>query len=97
MENEALIPVTVFCKHYKVEATFITSLNEVGLLEITVVEEQPHLYERQLAVAERMVNLHQELGVNIEGIDVIINLLQRVEELQNELRITKNRLGIYED
>lgn len=96
MENENLIPVIVFCKHYNVELNFIVSLNEIGLLEITTIEETQYLYERQLAEAEKIINLHNELGINIEGIDVIINLLQKVDELQSELKLLKNRLSLYE-
>ncbi|MES2629381.1 MAG: chaperone modulator CbpM [Bacteroidota bacterium] len=49
-----------------------------------------------MGTVERMVNLHHELGVNSEGIDVIFNLLDRVERLQDELRTMRNRLGLYE-
>ncbi len=96
MENNKLIPVNVFCKHYEVEATFISSLHEVGLLDLTVVEKTPHLHEDQLSDLERMINLNRELGVNIEGIELIVNLLEKVDRLQLELNRTRNRLRIFE-
>ena len=40
--------------------------------------------------------MHQELDVNIEGIDVVFNLLQKIDDLQNELISVKNRLRLYE-
>ena len=43
-----------------------------------------------------MIRLHYELDINIEGIDAISHLLQRVDQLQDELRIMKNRLSRYE-
>jgi hypothetical protein len=43
-----------------------------------------------------MIRMHQELDVNIEGIDVVFNLLQKIDGLQNELTALKNRLRLYE-
>ena len=40
--------------------------------------------------------MHQELDVNIEGIDVVFNLLQKIDTLQKELTALKNRLNLYE-
>jgi hypothetical protein len=41
--------------------------------------------------------MHQELDVNIEGIDVVFNLLQKIDTLQKELVKVKNRLRFYEN
>ena len=43
-----------------------------------------------------MIHIHQDLNVNIEGIDVVVNLLQKMENLQNELISVKNTLRLYE-
>jgi hypothetical protein len=40
--------------------------------------------------------MHQELDLNMAGIDVVFNLLQKIEGLQNELIALKNRLHLYE-
>ena len=40
--------------------------------------------------------MHQELDVTIEGIDVVFNLLQKIDALQKELTALKNRLNLYE-
>ncbi|MFT7364613.1 MAG: hypothetical protein ACI9UV_002823, partial [Algoriphagus sp.] len=42
---------------------------------------------------EKVLRLHKELDVNLEGIDVILNLLGKVESLQMELNLAKQRLG----
>jgi hypothetical protein len=43
-----------------------------------------------------MIRFNQELNINIEGIDVIFNLLQKMNSLQEELNTTQNRLRLYE-
>ena len=46
---------------------------------------------------EKMIRMHQELDVNIEGIDVVFNLLQKIDSLQKELANVRNRLRLYEN
>jgi hypothetical protein len=46
---------------------------------------------------EKMIRMHHELDINIEGIDTIFNLLKKIETLQEELIITKNKLRVYEE
>ena len=39
--------------------------------------------------------MHYELGINLEGIDAIANLLEQIATLQQELMITRNRLDTF--
>jgi len=96
METKHLIPVEQFCSHYNIEFSFIDSLHEYGLVQLTRVEEVRYIIPEQIYELERMIRLHYELDINIEGIDAISHLLQRVDQLQDELRIMKNRLSRYE-
>jgi hypothetical protein len=96
MKTEHLIPVEQFCSRYNIEFSFIDSLHEFGLVQLTKVEEARYIYPEQIFELERMIRLHYELDINIEGIDAISHLLQRVDQLQDELRIVKNRLNRYE-
>ena len=45
---------------------------------------------------EKMIRLHYQLGINIEGMDVIYELLNRVESLQAEIIELRNKLNFYE-
>ncbi|MEI7499438.1 MAG: chaperone modulator CbpM [Bacteroidota bacterium] len=96
MKTENLIPVDQFCRHYNIEFSFIDTLHEFGLLQLTEVEEIRYIYPEQITDLERIMHLHYELDINFEGIDAISHLLQRVDQLQNELINMKNRLRLYE-
>jgi len=96
METEHLIPVHEFCACHKIEFSFINSLNEYGLIEVTTIEETIYIYKGQMKDLEKMIRLHYELDINIEGIDAISHLLQRVDNLHEELTALKNRLRLYE-
>lgn len=91
-----LISTKTICKHYKIELAFIDSLHQMGLVQIEIIEEDKFILQDQMSDLEKMVRLHQELNVNLEGIDVVFNLLEKERELRNELNTLKNRLRLYE-
>jgi hypothetical protein len=96
MQKEELIPAKEFCSSHDVEVSFIYTLQQYGLLEITTIEETTYLAANQLPLAERITRLYSELGINIEGIDAIKHLLKKVEDMQDEIMVLKNRLSLYE-
>ncbi len=97
MSNEKdLVPAKEFCSSHNLEVSFIYTLQQYGLVEITTIEEMTYLPLSQLPQVERIARLHSELGINIEGIDAIKHLLQRVEEMQHEIVSLKNKLSMYE-
>ncbi|MFC4740111.1 chaperone modulator CbpM [Flavobacterium ponti] len=96
METQELIIVDVFCQEYQIEINFIQDLEAFGLIQIIVQEEQKYLDRNQLATLEKIIRLHNELNVNKEGIDIILNLQEKENQLLNEINYLKNRLRLYE-
>lgn len=96
METKNLIPIKQYCSFYRIDSSFIDSLESFGLVEIIVVDENPYFPEDQLSTVERMYRLHYDLDINLEGIDAINFLLKRIEDLKKELKAVKNRLSLYE-
>jgi hypothetical protein len=97
MKAQEFISIHQLCSIYQVEVSFFNQLNEIGLIEFTIIEETPYLHQDLISDIEKMIRMHNELAINIEGIDVVCNLLQKVTDLQNELITTQNRLRLYED
>ncbi|MCX6207328.1 MAG: hypothetical protein NTZ19_13885 [Bacteroidetes bacterium] len=97
MEMQEYIPIELFCRQHGVEVTVISSLQEYGLIEILKINETQCLQSNQLAEAEAIVRLYRELDINPEGIDAIMNLLQRIKEMHSQIQHLKNRLRLYED
>ena len=97
MKAIKFIPVVQLCSLYKVEKSFFKELNEAGLIEITTVEKVSCLHLDKINDVEKMIRIHHELNVNIEGIDVVFNLLHKVDVLQSEIDAVRNRLRLYED
>lgn len=97
MSLENFIPVNTLCTHYKVELSFFDNLNAIGLIEIETVEETQYVHQDSIYDIEKMIRMHQDLDVNIEGIDVVLNLLQKIDALKKEIHAVRNRLRLYEN
>ena len=92
MENEKLISLRNISSNYDVEISFIRSLSELGILNVITLEDDECIEEDCLADVERLMRMHYDLEINLAGIEAIWHLLQRVNEMQNELIRLKNRV-----
>ena len=96
MRKEHLISAIEFCTIHNIEISFISSLHETGLIEIFTIEETEYFDERQLMQLEKIIRLYYDLGINLEGIETITHMLNRISDMQNEIIVLKNRLRLYE-
>lgn len=96
MENE-LINAEDICMHYQIEYSFIQDLQQAGLIQITTVEQRSFIEPAQLHDVESMIRLHYDLNINLEGIEAIRHLLERVKTLQQQVAQLRSRLHLYED
>ena len=89
------ISIEQCCIHYKIEATFVQSLSERGLIELTKSEQEYFISFEQLTGLHKYIHLHYDLNINMEGLEAITHLLTRVTNLQNEVKKLQNELGQY--
>ena len=96
MNLDELIATDELCEHYRVEHTFIRSLNNSGLLEIITIEKREYIHFNKMAEFEKMLRLHFDLEINLEGLEAIKHLLEKLSHLKEENLSLRNRLGLYE-
>jgi chaperone modulatory protein CbpM len=96
MNKINLIPANEFCASHNIEISFIDSLQDAGLIEITTIKETEYIQVDQLHELEKIVRLYYELDINLEGIETVNHLLQRINNMQDEIILLKNRLRLYE-
>jgi len=96
METEYLIAIDEFCASHNIEVSFVSSLQQSGLIEITTIKEAGFIEATQLRELEKYVRLYYELDINLEGIETINYLLQNINTMQDEIRRLRNRLRLYE-
>ena len=74
-----LIIINDFCDRCHVDPSFIMELEEDGLIEVRVIDEERYLPTSQLAELERYTHLYYDLSINIAGIDAIHHMLERID------------------
>ena len=97
MEKEGMVSADEFSLYHNIELTFIQSLHESGLIEIVIIEEKIFVPVSQLKNLEKLVRLYHEMDINMEGIETITYLLERMNEMQQEILLLSNKLRMYEN
>lgn len=78
------------CERYEVSPKTVRRYVEQGLLPVDVDPCGRITFDRaSLAVLEKILRMRADLGVNLAGIDIILRLCSRIEELQEEIRRLK--------
>jgi hypothetical protein len=96
MQTEYLIAVDKFCASHNIEISFISSLEQNGLIEITNIKETGYIDAGQLQQLEKYIRFYYEMDINLEGIETITHLLRRIDQMQDEIIMLRNRLRLYE-
>lgn len=97
MKESQLIPARTICSHYNIEISFVDTLHHMGLIQVEIIDENQFLHQDQISELEKVIRLHTELNVNLEGIDVVLNLLEKEKQLRVEISKLKNRLRRFEN
>jgi len=88
-----LIIIDELLQKSDIEPSFIVLLKNEGLIDITIIEGKQYIHESQLGDLQRFATWYYDLSVNIEGIDVIRNLLDKMRDMERELYILRRRIG----
>jgi hypothetical protein len=96
MHTQDLIDINEFCINHNIRISFIGVLQRSGLIEITTIKKARFINSNQLQNLEKIVRLYYELDINLEGIETITYLLQRINSQQDEIIALRNRLRLYE-
>jgi len=92
MEEINLIPTADICRFHEVDYSFISLLNEAGLIIFREINHTTFISDNELGKLEKMIRLHRELEINVAGIETINYLLDRIVQMQEEMRVLKNRV-----
>ena len=96
MQNDWII-ITDYCDKCHIDTSFIDLLEENGLIDLRHEDNGAYLCTDQLPDVERYSRLYYDLDINMEGIDVISNLLHRMDDMQREIDRLHERLRLLSD
>ncbi|MDQ1161191.1 chaperone modulatory protein CbpM [Chryseobacterium sp. SORGH_AS 447] len=81
-------------KIYNIEITFFDELVDSGLLNIQTENEIRYLMYEDLPNFEKFTNWHYDLDINLPGLEVIHEMLKKMEVLKQRNRELMNRLSV---
>ena len=96
MKQEEYIAIEDFCTSHNIESEFVIQLYDMGLIDMVFQENLQYLPLKQLPKAEKIVRLHLDLEINVQGLGVVTELLDRIQDMQNEITALHNKLSRYE-
>ena len=96
MQNEVII-VSDYCEKCHIEPSFIELLRDNGLIDVLYDNGQECLSFAQLPSVDRYSRMYYDLDINMEGIDAIHHLLQRMDEMQQEIDRLRSKLRFLGD
>lgn len=97
MDASDYISIHHLCSHYNVPDSFMKALHEFELIELIAIQNKFYVRTTQIRDIEKIIRLHFELDINLEGIDAIYHLLKQVDSLQNDIIALNNKLSRFED
>lgn len=80
---------------YEVEEAFIDSLCELGLIRVLDAGNSRFVEYDELEELEQFVRWHNDMDINVEGIEALHHMLSRVKTLQIEIENLRNELQFY--
>lgn len=90
------ITIREYCVYHHTDESFIKALEQSGLIAIESAEPEPMISYDQLETLERFTRWYNELDLNVEGIEVVGNLLQKIDAMQQHIHQLEGRLKGYE-
>lgn len=88
------ISIEEIIRIYKVDYSFVDDLIDSELLHPQIDNSIRYIVHDELSDFERFINWHYDLDVNLQGIEIIHEMLKKLRHLQEENRNLTQRLGI---
>lgn len=82
---------------YNIEITFFDDLVDYGLLTVHIEDDIHYLMYEDLPDLEKFANWHYDLEINLPGLEVIHNMLKKLEALKRRNRELMNKLSAISD
>jgi MerR family transcriptional regulator/heat shock protein HspR len=92
-ENEPRYVISIAAKMVGVQTHTLRYYEKIGIIEPSRSRGNIRLYsERDVAQLRRVKTLMDDLGVNLAGVEVIMRMVQRMLELQNQMQELESEL-----
>jgi MerR family transcriptional regulator/heat shock protein HspR len=85
-DTEPRYVISVAARMLSTQTHTLRYYEKVGIIEPRRSRGNVRLYsDRDIALLQRVKRLVDDMGVNLPGVEVILHMMERVEEMQKEL------------
>jgi MerR family transcriptional regulator/heat shock protein HspR len=85
--NKAAFMISAVAESYSIHPQTLRLYEREGLLKPSRSEGNTRLYtERDLERLELILSLTRDMGVNLAGVEVVLNMRDKMEQMQHEMR-----------
>jgi MerR family transcriptional regulator, heat shock protein HspR len=85
--HTAAFMISVVAKNYDIHPQTLRLYEREGLLKPSRTEGNTRLYTQEdIERLEMILSLTRDMGVNLAGVEVVLNLRQKMEQMQMEMR-----------
>lgn len=92
MKRQTSITLNQICNYYRIDIELIRAFSEFGLYPTIIIDGETGIETKHLDRLEQIISLHHALGINKEGIDVILELREKISGLQDEVGVLQNEI-----
>lgn len=96
MEKTNYIQVTQFCHKTQMEYAFLEALITRELITFETEANEYFILVDEVGEIERLYRLHHDLGVNVDGLEVVNEMLLKIKTMEEEIRYLRQKLQVYE-
>jgi MerR family transcriptional regulator/heat shock protein HspR len=84
--NKGLFMISAVAQKYNIHPQTLRLYEREGLLKPSRTDGNTRLYsEEDLEQLEMILSLTRELGVNLAGVEIILNMRHKIEQMQTEV------------
>ena len=89
METYQLIKLEEVCTHHKLNDSFIKNIKTFEIVNFIIKDNVHYIAIDDMPVIERVIRLHYDLHINMEGIEVITECAQKSKTYKKPYKVYK--------
>ena len=90
-EEESFLSVEEVCRFVEIDSVMLTQLIHSGLIDSRTEDPNLRFAPEVIPRIRKIKRLQRDLGINLEGVGLALDLLDRITRLENELRYYRKR------
>lgn len=86
------IPLSQVCDYFHIDLVVVRDFADFGLYPTVFSDGEIGIETQNLDRLKKIISLHKALGINKEGIEVILDLREKISGLQTEVEFLQNEV-----